>query len=214
MRRRVLWLLGVVVASGPACGGKVQRDFDGRATEQTSGTDAGTGVDPTGQTDGDAELAAETDAAAQVDRDAGPAAETDATGQADGDVGPLTEADATGEPDPQLCPAWEDEIDWDSVCHWQTLEPPPPDSGRAPIAPCEIPCMAFLLNPNEVTVYVDCKWIPMGPSGNDAVECWWYDSLNDPQAIVLSEPVCSQLQEDGFERIDVLYGCVVYNIDS
>jgi hypothetical protein len=38
-------------------------------------------------------------------------------------------------------------------------------------------------------------------------ECWQYDDADSPTAIVLSDPLCARITEEGFTSIHILAGC-------
>jgi hypothetical protein len=75
---------------------------------------------------------------------------------------------------------------------------------------CNIPItVAEIPNPAQVYVFIDCQSFPMcdASTTNGHSACWRYDNPVRLTAIVLSAPLCADLQEHGFRRIDVVYGC-------
>jgi hypothetical protein len=120
------------------------------------------------------------------------------------------------ERDFEICPYGEEILD--TLCYFQVVDAgvlAAGGAGGAAAKPCHIP-----IEPKPVPdyyrifVYVDCQLIAQMqfPREGDSPEFWQFDDPNAPAAIVLSEPLCLRLREDGFERVDVLYGCNVFRI--
>jgi hypothetical protein len=69
---------------------------------------------------------------------------------------------------------------------------------------CEIPLTQVPSQPDQVNVAVDCNVVPQD---NDDGSGWDYDEPSAPTAVILRGPACERLQENGAQRVDVVFGC-------
>jgi hypothetical protein len=178
---RWAWAVACVVGSVAACGGQVKQDSGSGDAEQSSARDGGTGFEQ------------------QSTEEARPTA-------SDGwDAG---EAQAQ-QPDP--CDGFAEMIDWGYVCAGYTVGPAPVGATDAGATPCELPTgllyVESVLDLNLLSVYFDCQPLPMCSPEEAGNDCWWLGSAEDPNAIVLSDPVCERVEAGDFERLDLLYEC-------
>jgi hypothetical protein len=177
-----------------ACGGQTDSDGSG----ETATPEAGNGAEVVAPADGGADTAAASPGSSDAQPDVGSGIEEQA-------AAPV--ADAAAEAAARApCPQWEDESA--RACHWQFYGTTPPNPAWAAAASCGIPTSVQLIpDPNDVNVLVNCQLVPRRTADVEALRCWWFDNPYDPHSLVLSQSLCSELAEDGYDRIDVLYGC-------
>jgi hypothetical protein len=193
-----VWALAGVVGVAAACGGQVGEDGGSSATSNP-------GI--AGGADG-------SDAAEPVDRGIGnPGIAGRLDGRVEITIGPDAPDVVDNERSPEPCFLWDYGLVSGSVCTWQWYEPNPPSAEGTAISSCEIP-FPHTGDPreDEVAVYFDCLAVIHVQVPDDVpsgVHYWRFDDLELRTAIVFSESLCAQLQEDRFDRIDVLYGCPV-----
>jgi hypothetical protein len=180
---RWAWAVAGVMGPAAACGGQVKQDSGSGDAEQSSASDGGTGLEQ------------------QSTEEAG------STATSGLDAG---EAQAQ-QPDP--CDGFEETIDWGLVCAGYTVEPYPLDATDAGATLCELPVDFFDIlngvNPNHLSVYVDCQPLPRCSPEESSGDCWWAGTAESPNAIVLSDAVCERVEAGDFERLDLLYECEI-----
>jgi len=73
------------------------------------------------------------------------------------------------------------------------------------VTSCEIPVAKPPQDPGKVNVAINCQAI--GSSGTDGTDGWILDQTTDPQKIVLQGSLCKWVQQQGAERVDIVFGC-------
>jgi hypothetical protein len=69
---------------------------------------------------------------------------------------------------------------------------------------CDIPLTQVPSQPDQVNVAIDCDVVPKEADDGSG---WEYDEPTAPTGVILHGPVCDRLQQNGAERIDVVFGC-------
>jgi hypothetical protein len=69
---------------------------------------------------------------------------------------------------------------------------------------CDVALGHAPADPKLVNVAIDCKVVPQDSADGSG---WDFDTTPFPTAVVLRGPVCDELQANGAQRVDVLYGC-------
>jgi hypothetical protein len=70
---------------------------------------------------------------------------------------------------------------------------------------CDVPLPEPPSKVELVNVAVDCNLVPRNT--DDAKSGWDFDQTPEPTSVILHGPVCNGLQENGAQRIDVVFGC-------
>jgi hypothetical protein len=128
------------------------------------------------------------------------------TGGTDGGSGGQSDAGTAGDSaGPPPCDAI---LGLDNQCLDQVALPTAGAGGGPSTPSCVIQLDFEDFNPNQVNVAVDCEVTPYSGGDHDATEeCWQYDDVSSPSAIVLCEALCARVTEEGFTRIDIVLGC-------
>jgi hypothetical protein len=230
MKRPVLRLAAAVVAFGPACGGKVQRDLDGRGILRYALGAFDPGRLAMSRISASAAIAAMIGGlpvacgSTEDDQDAA-AVDAGTLGTGGSLVGQLDAGAAGAAAALPMCDNLEGLAT--DQCPVQVVLPnggaggaagDPGAAGAAGAASdalCTIPLELDELNPNQVNLAVDCEVIPYCDPDLDAtIECWEYDNVASPTAIELSEALCARITEEGFTRIDIMTGCSGPRVDD
>jgi hypothetical protein len=188
MNRRVV-LVGAVlgVVGGAACGGQVERDFDGHATEETAST-GGAGGGGTGEAS---------------TSEAGSAA--DAAGQAAVGVKPVTASDAGGAAEAEPCSGY---ARWlGAFCHWWFVEVGSVAATAAGPPACAIPIIGFEPGRSAAFgVYLDCRSLRYcgDTESPTRTACFEFDNRENPPKVTLGPALCSRVENGGFDRIDIV----------
>jgi hypothetical protein len=105
-------------------------------------------------------------------------------------------------------PPCDSTVGLDNQCPQQVVLPSAGAGGGLSTTSCTVPLEIEIQNPNQVNVAVDCELTPYGGPDHDATEeCWQYDDVSSPTAIILSEGLCARITEASFTRIDIVAGC-------
>lgn len=73
------------------------------------------------------------------------------------------------------------------------------------VTSCEIQLDTPPRDPGQVNVAIDCQVVPS--AGTDGTDGWILDQSTDPQKIVLQGTLCRWLQQQGAQRVDLVFGC-------
>lgn len=73
------------------------------------------------------------------------------------------------------------------------------------VTSCEIPLDTPPKDPGKVNVAINCQVI--GSSGTDGTDGWTLDQSSDPEKIVLQGTLCRWVQQQGAQRVDIVFGC-------
>jgi len=93
-------------------------------------------------------------------------------------------------------------------CPWQVVLPATGAADGGTASPCTIPLTVQRNSPNECNVAVDCVGLRRCDLYCDAGgESWGFDNPYQPTAIVLSDPLCARITDNGFSRIDIFFAC-------
>jgi hypothetical protein len=85
------------------------------------------------------------------------------------------------------------------------FEPGSGGAGGATQAQCSFPYLLEARAARAVAIDVDCEPL-FFEDADHGDESWRYDDLQAPTVVILGRAVCSRLQHDGFERIDLRTG--------
>jgi hypothetical protein len=78
------------------------------------------------------------------------------------------------------------------------------------VTSCEIALDTPPRDPNQVNVAIDCQVVPS--NGTDGTDGWILDQTTDPQKIVLQGTLCRWVQQQGAQRVDLVFGCPTVHV--
>jgi hypothetical protein len=73
------------------------------------------------------------------------------------------------------------------------------------VTSCEIDLATPPPNPREVNVALNCQVVPH--SGTTGTDGWVLDTTSDPSTITLQGNLCRWVQQQGVDRVDIIFGC-------
>jgi hypothetical protein len=120
-------------------------------------------------------------------------------------AGGFTSQDAAAVVDSGV-PACPDQLAFPPIwCEWDTLYGGSQTDTDAASPPCEIAASFEVPSPLLFRLYVDCTEVPVC-GGTE--QCWDVGDDGEVFSVRFSDALCSDLQENGYTRIDLVLECV------
>ena len=73
---------------------------------------------------------------------------------------------------------------------------------------CEVPLSEAPPDPDQVNVAVDCMVVTQDMADGSG---WRLDDTTSPPTLVLEGQICTDITQQGAERIDTVFGCPTVN---